>query len=160
MALWFLFAIHVRSSLPHCMLLCNSYFRHLIPRLFDIFQVWIQFFFDRKIAKTILGIALTYFAIHVWRSLSTMVSVCTVQPSKVSMWLHRFTQVFFYHSAIVLCITFHVWKSVDCKFSNKVYRDILRNSYVLTKILTCLCTLYLKNSNLQIFINEKLCMKL
>ena len=32
--------------------------------------------------------------------------------------------------------------------------------YVLTKTLKCLCTLYLKNSNLQIFIHEKLCMKL
>ena len=73
-----------------------------------------------------------------------------------SMGLHKF----FHHSAIVLCITFHIWKSVDCYFSNKVYRDILRNSYVLTKTLKCLCTLYLKNSNLQIFIHEKLCMKL
>ena len=41
-----------------------------------------------------------------------------------------------------------------------MYKDILRNSYVLTKTLKCLCTLYLKNSNLQIFIHEKLCMKL
>ena len=41
-----------------------------------------------------------------------------------------------------------------------MYRDILRNFYVLTKTLKCLCTLYLKNSNLQIFIHEKLCMKL
>ena len=73
-----------------------------------------------------------------------------------SMGLHKF----FHHSAIVSCITFHIWKSVDCYFSNKVYRDILRNSYVLTKTLKCLCTLYLKNSNLQIFIHEKLCMKL
>ena len=39
-----------------------------------------------------------------------------------SMGLHEF----FYHSAVVSCITFHVWKSVDCYFSNKVYRDILR----------------------------------
>ena len=72
------------------------------------------------------------------------------------MGLHKF----FHYSAIVSCITFHIWKSVDCYFSNKVYRDILRNSYVLTKTLKCLCTLYLKNSNLQIFIHEKLCMKL
>jgi hypothetical protein len=72
------------------------------------------------------------------------------------MGLHEF----FHHSDIVSCITFHIWKSVDCYFSNKVYRDILRNSYVLTKTLNCLCTLYLKNSNLQIFIHEKLCMKL
>ena len=55
-----------------------------------------------------------------------------------SMGLHKF----FHHSAIVSCITFHVWKSVDCYFSNKVYRDILRNSYVLTKTLNCLCSLY------------------
>ena len=73
-----------------------------------------------------------------------------------SMGLHEF----FHHSAIVSCITLHIWKSVDCYFSNKVYRDILRNSYVPTKTLKCLCTLYLKNSNLQIFIHEKLCMKL
>ena len=66
------------------------------------------------------------------------------------MGLHEF----FHHSAIVSCITFHVWKSVDCYFSNKVYRDILRNSYVPTKTLKCLCTLYLKNSNLQIFMHE------
>ena len=72
------------------------------------------------------------------------------------MGLHKF----FHHSAVVSCITFHIWKSVDCYFSNKVYRDILRNSYVLTKTLKCLCTLYLKNSNLQIFVHEKLCMKL
>ena len=39
-----------------------------------------------------------------------------------SMDLHQF----FYHSAIVSGITFHAWKSVDCYFSNKVYRDILR----------------------------------
>ena len=73
-----------------------------------------------------------------------------------SMGLHEF----FHHSAIVSCITFHVWKSVDCYFSNKVYKDILRNSYVLRKTLKCLCTLYLKNSNLQNFIHEKICMKL
>ena len=54
------------------------------------------------------------------------------------MGLHKF----FHHSAIVSCITFHIWKSVDCYFSNKVYRGILRNSYVLTKTLKCLCTLY------------------
>ena len=59
-----------------------------------------------------------------------------------SMGLHEF----FHHSAIVSCITFHVWKSVDFYFSNKVYRDISRNSYVLTKTLKCLCTLYLKKT--------------
>ena len=32
--------------------------------------------------------------------------------------------------------------------------------YVLTKILKCLCTFHLKNSNLQIFIHKKLCIKL
>ena len=32
--------------------------------------------------------------------------------------------------------------------------------YVLAKTSKCLCTLYLKKRNLQIFINEKLCMKL
>ena len=73
-----------------------------------------------------------------------------------SMGLHEF----FHHSAIVSCITFHIWKSVDCYFSNKVYRDILRNSYVLRKTLKCICTLYMKKWNLQIFIYEKLCMKL
>ena len=75
-------------------------------------------------------------------------------PQKVAMWLQG-------SSTIVSCITFHIWKSVDCFFfSNKVYRGILRNYYVLKKTLKCLCTLYLKNNNLQIFLNEKLCMKL
>ena len=70
--------------------------------------------------------------------------------------LHKF----FHHPTIVLRITFHIWKSVDYYFSNKVYRDILRNCYVLTIASKCLCTLFLKNSNLQIFIHEKLRMKL
>ena len=69
-------------------------------------------------------------------------------------------QEVFHHSAIVLCITFHVWKSIDCYFSNKVYRDNLRFLLVHRNSLKCLCTLYLKNSNLQIFIHEKLCIKL
>ena len=56
-------------------------------------------------------------------------------PQKVAMW-HEF----FHYSAIVSCITLYIWKSVDCYFSNKVYRDILRNFYVLTKTLKC--TLY------------------
>ena len=33
---------------------------------------------------------------------------------------------FFHHSAIISCITFHIWKSVDSETFNKVYRGILR----------------------------------
>ena len=73
-----------------------------------------------------------------------------------SMGLHEF----FHHSAIISCITFHLWKSVDCYFLNKVYRDILRFLYVLAKTLKYLCTLFKKKQNLQIFIYETLCMKL
>ena len=73
-----------------------------------------------------------------------------------SMGLHEF----FHLSATISCITFHLWKSVDCYFLNKVYRDILRFLQVHTKSLKYLCTLNLKNSNLQIFKNEILCMKL
>ena len=32
----------------------------------------------------------------------------------------------FHHSAIISCITFHIWKSVDSETFNKVYRGILR----------------------------------
>ena len=39
-----------------------------------------------------------------------------------SIGLHEF----FHHSAIISCIALYIWKSVDCYFLNKVYRDILR----------------------------------
>ena len=92
-------------------------------------ELWIpKFYFLQKFTFCLLG----------WFKHNTVV----FQPSKYqsdAMGLHEF----FHHSAIVSCITLHIWKSADCYFSNKVYRDILRNSYVPTKTLKCLCTLYL-----------------
>ena len=61
----------------------------------------------------------TFFTLPQW-SLSVLSNPQKYQCD--SMGLHEF----FHHSAIVSCITFHVWKSVDCYFSNKVFRDILR----------------------------------
>ena len=48
------------------------------------------------------------------------------QPSKnirITPWVNT---KFFHHSAIISCITFHIWNCVDCYLLNKVCRDILR----------------------------------
>ena len=58
------------------------------------------------------------------------------------MGLHEF----FHHSAIVSCITFHIWKSVDSLFINKAYRDIFRFLDVHTSSFKCLCRPIYKNA--------------
>ena len=61
-----------------------------------------------------------------WNYLTFKVSLRAFNPEKIhgdSIGVYR---QFFHHSAIISCITFHIWKSVDCYFFNKMYRDILR----------------------------------
>ena len=65
------------------------------------------------------------------QSQARKISQRSFNPQKVSMWLHG-VHKFFHYSAIASCITFHIWKSVDCYISNKVYKDIFYKEFLCT----------------------------